>query len=59
MKNNKYNFTVRGHNNVLALHKNTVEFTKDKELTLNGDCILGVDANFFRPKNVKNKFKCI
>ena len=46
MKNNKYNFTVRGHNNVLALHKNTVEFTKDKELTLNGDCILGVDANF-------------
>jgi len=39
-------FHVYGHKNLLASHKNTLEFTKDKELTLNGDCILGVNSDF-------------
>jgi hypothetical protein len=39
-------FTIQGHKNVLSTHKNTIEFTKDSELTLRGDCILGVNADF-------------
>lgn len=39
-------FTCRGHENITALHKTTLEFTKDKELTSRGDCIVGVAADF-------------
>jgi uncharacterized protein len=39
-------FTCYGHENVLSLHKNTVEFTKDSHLTKRGDCILAVKADF-------------
>ena len=39
-------FFIYGHKNLLGTHKNTLEFTKDKELTLNGDCIIGVNSNF-------------
>ena len=28
------------------MHKTTLEFTKDEELSLNGDCIVGVKADF-------------
>jgi putative hydrolase of the HAD superfamily len=42
----RYTFTARGNKNILATHKNTLEFTKDKELSLDGDCIVGVDADF-------------
>jgi putative hydrolase of the HAD superfamily len=42
----KYTFKARGHRNILATHKNTLEFTKDKELSLDGDCIAGVEADF-------------
>ncbi len=31
---------------MLGKHKTTFEFTTDKELTLNGDCIVGVSSNF-------------
>ncbi len=34
-----------GHENVQATHQATVEFTKDKDLSKNGDCILVVSAN--------------
>ncbi len=34
-----------GHENVLSLHKTTIEVTKEKELTKMGDCIVGVGAN--------------
>ena len=40
----KESFFVYGHENVLSLHPTTLEFTKDSELTLKGDCILGVCA---------------
>lgn len=39
-------FSINGHENLLGTHKTTLEFTKDKHLTLNGDCIIGVNANF-------------
>ncbi|NTV22775.1 MAG: DUF371 domain-containing protein [Nanoarchaeota archaeon] len=39
-------FTVTGHPNVLCTHKNTIEFTKDQELSKKGDCIFGVGATF-------------
>ena len=34
-----------GHENVLSLHKTTIEVTKEKELTKMGDCIVGVGAD--------------
>ena len=42
----KYEFTVKGHPNVLATHKTTLEFTKDLYLTKAGDCIVGISAYF-------------
>ena len=51
-----YSFTAYGHKNVLATHKTTAEFTKDKELSLKGNCILGVNADFDLEK-IKNLIK--
>jgi hypothetical protein len=34
-----------GHENVQATHSSTVEFTKDKQLSKKGDCILVVSAD--------------
>lgn len=42
----EYSFNCYGHENVTSKHKTTLEFTKDKNLTLNGDCIVGVNADF-------------
>jgi len=42
----EYTFTCKGHANILSTHKNTIEFTKEKHLTLKGDCIIGVCADF-------------
>lgn len=42
----KYSFFAYGHPNITAKHKTTFEFTKDSELTLAGDCIIGVKADF-------------
>ena len=41
-----YKFSAYGHPNILATHKTTFEFTKDDELSLNGDCIVGVNVDF-------------
>ncbi|MEX2683843.1 MAG: DUF371 domain-containing protein [Candidatus Sigynarchaeota archaeon] len=35
-------FMARGHPNVQACHKTTLEFTKASRLTSRGDCIVGV-----------------
>ena len=43
-------FNAYGHQNVKAEHKNTIEFTKEKELTPQGDCILGINSDFNREK---------
>jgi hypothetical protein len=34
-----------GHENVLAAHKTTLEFTRDKHLSEKGDCIVAVAAD--------------
>ena len=34
-----------GHANILATHKATLEFTKDKHLSKKGDCIIAVAAD--------------
>jgi uncharacterized protein len=39
-------FTAYGHPNMRAAHKLTLEFTKDKDLTPKGDCIIGINADF-------------
>ena len=41
-----YKFIAHGHPNILATHKTTLEFTKDDEVSLRGDCIVGVKADF-------------
>ena len=42
----EYSFKAQGHENILSNHKTTLEFTKDKELSKKGGCILGVSADF-------------
>ena len=42
----RYSFACYGHENITAKHKTTLEFTKDEELSLEGDCIVGVKADF-------------
>ena len=39
-------FKIWGHENTLALHNSTIEFTKETHLTKRGDCILGINADF-------------
>lgn len=41
-----YKFLAHGHPNILGTHKTTLEFTKDKEVSLRGSCIVGVKADF-------------
>jgi hypothetical protein len=37
--------TFRGHCNIMALHRNTIEITKDPEISKKADCIIGVNAS--------------
>ena len=46
----------KGHKNIRALHKKTIEITKESELTPSGDCIIGVNA-FYGCKEIPNKIK--
>ncbi|MFT4303447.1 MAG: DUF371 domain-containing protein [Candidatus Woesearchaeota archaeon] len=43
---NSYSFYCYGHKNITSKHKNTLEFTKDHKVSLQGDCIVGVKADF-------------
>lgn len=57
-------FKASGHMNITAKHKNTIEFTKDKEISPRGDCILAVDADFNLDElkkfiKDKEKLKCV
>lgn len=40
-----FKIRAKGHENVTSKHKSTFEITKDSELTLSGDCIVGVDMD--------------
>jgi uncharacterized protein len=35
----------RGHHNVLSYHKKSIEITRENEISLRGDCIIGVGSN--------------
>lgn len=41
-----YTFHACGHRNIQSSHRTTLEFTKDPDLTILGDCIIGVKADF-------------
>jgi len=41
-----YSFTARGHPHVTSKHKTTLEFTRDEDIDLVADCILGVKSGF-------------
>jgi uncharacterized protein (UPF0332 family) len=51
-------FKIHGHPNIRSMHRNTIEFTKDTELTKEGDCIAGVRADFeiFKLKEFVKEF---
>jgi len=53
----RYSFQIKGHENVLATHPTTLEFTKDIELTEKGDCIIGVSSTF-DSKKLRKFLKC-
>jgi hypothetical protein len=51
---------ARGHPNVTAMHKTTLEITKERELSKRGDCIIGVRAEKSiseLSENIKNHLK--
>ena len=41
----KIEIPFKGHKNILSLHKKTIEITKESELTISGDCIIGTSAD--------------
>ena len=41
----KIEIPFRGHKNILSLHEKTLEITKESDLTMNGDCIVGINAD--------------
>ena len=56
----KIEIPFNGHENILSLHKKTIEITKDSQLTVNGDCIIGVGSNLScidLPENFKKKIR--
>ena len=40
-----FEILFHGHKNIRSLHPKTIEITTEPNLTLNGDCIIGVDAS--------------
>jgi len=59
----EHSFFIYGHENVLATHRSTLEFTKEDYLTLKGDCILGISSEYklldlfkFRDSKIKVLF---
>lgn len=49
-------FKAYGDQNILATHKTTLEFTKDDYVTKEGDCIIGIKADYDLEK--LKKLKC-
>jgi uncharacterized protein len=41
----KVEIRAKGHHNILSLHRNTLELTKEDHLTPRGDCIVAVAAD--------------
>ena len=56
----KIEIPFMGHKNILSLHKKTIEITKDSQLTVNGDCIVGVNSSLAcvdLSENLKKKIR--
>ena len=41
----RFEISFHGHENVRSLHPKSIEITTDSDLTVNGDCIVGVGAS--------------
>lgn len=52
----QYSFHAWGHPNITGSHRNTFEFTKEKSLSKQGHCIIGIKANF-STKEIKKFFQ--
>ena len=56
----KFEIEFFGHENIRSNHRNTIEITKDSDLTPRGDCIIGVNANSScndLPQDLKDKLR--
>lgn len=56
----RFEIQFSGHENIRSTHKKTIEITKEAELTLRGDCIIGVNASsgcFDLPSSLKEKLQ--
>jgi hypothetical protein len=47
---------ARGHRNVTATHRSTFEVTRDRDISLNGDCIIAVCADRW-PAMLSDEFR--
>lgn len=53
-------FSAQGHTNITALHKSTIELTKESYLTKRGSCIIGVNSQLCcadLPNEIKNRLR--
>lgn len=56
----RFEIPFSGHENVRALHTRTIEITTEPDLTLQGDCIVGVSADcgcMKIPESLKEKLR--
>lgn len=56
----RFEIHFSGHENIRSTHKKTIEITKERNLTLRGDCIIGVNATYGcsdLPECLKEKIK--
>lgn len=56
----RFEIPFYGHQNVRALHPRTIEITTEPDLTVQGDCIIGVSASCGCkeiPQKIKKKLK--
>ena len=56
----RFEIQFSGHENIRSNHKKTIEITKEHELTVRGDCIIGVNASsscFDLPDSFKEKLR--
>ncbi len=55
-----FEIKFKGHKNVSAKHRSTLEITKENFLTEKGDCIIGICSScscFELPEKIKNELK--
>ena len=56
----KFEIEFSGHENIRSNHQKTIEITKESHLTLQGDCIVGVNATSScadLPQELKDKLR--